>query len=96
MNLECVENMLNIYENTDVHVFYYVFCVKFIKVKINVKRICNLKISRWALVEGVHFHDSRGYRINSIFVTNFKCTNDNYKIKTSKIFPKLMYFFLFD
>lgn len=96
MNLECVENMLNIYENTDVHVFYYVFCVKCIKVKINVKRIFNLKISRWALVEGVHFHDSRGYRINSIFVTNFKCTYDNYKIKTSKIFPKLMYFFLFD
>lgn len=59
MNLECVENMLNIYENTDVHVFYYVFCVKCIKVKINVKRIFNLKISRWALVEGVHFHDSR-------------------------------------
>lgn len=59
MTLECVENMLNTYENTDVHVFYYVFCVKCIKVKINVKRIFNLKISRWALVEGVHFHDSR-------------------------------------
>lgn len=59
MNLECVENMLNIYENTDVHVFHSVFCVKCIKVKINVKRIFNLKISRWALVEGVHFHDSR-------------------------------------
>lgn len=59
MNLECVENMLNTYENTDVHVFYYVFCVKCIKVKINVKRIFNLRISRWALVEGVHFHDSR-------------------------------------
>lgn len=43
MNLECVENMLNIYENTDVHVFYYVFCVKCIKVKINVKRILTLK-----------------------------------------------------
>lgn len=96
MNLECVENMLNIYENIDVYVFYYVFCVKCIKVKINVKCIFNFKILCWVLVEGVYFYDLRGYCINLIFVINFKCIYDNYKIKISKIFLKLMYFFLFD
>lgn len=84
LNRVCRKYVEYIYENTDVHVFHYVFCVK--SIKVNVKRILKLKISRLALVTGVHFHDSRGYCINSIFVTNFKCTYDNYKIKTSKIF----------